>query len=401
MNDMTEVKTLIEQSQKAFDEFKNANDANIAKRDAVTDEKIAKLNTYLDEIKTSIDQKMREISRPSLGGEGGEQKAEAVAYTQAFMDYFRKGIEAPNMHELAHKALSVGSNADGGYAVTPQMETAIDAVLKEISPMRSIATVMQISSGSYVKPVSQRGTASGWAAEAADRTETNASTLAQLTFSAAELYANPKATQALLDDSFVNIEQWVADEVATEFAYQEGKAFIDGNGTNKPKGILGYTNAADASYAWGGLGYIASGAAGAWAASNPSDALISLVHALKAGYRQNANFLMNRKTLGDIRKFKDSNGNYLWQPSLQAGAPSSLLGYGVVEAEDMPVVAANSYSLAFGDFRRGYLIVDRVGIRTLRDAYTAKPYVQFYTTKRVGGGVQNFEAIKLLKFAAS
>jgi HK97 family phage major capsid protein len=211
----------------------------------------------------------------------------------------------------------------------------------------------------------------------------------------------PAATATLLDDSAVNIDEWIASEVELTFAVQEGAAFVNGDGTNQPKGFLQYTTVANSSWSWGNLGYIASGAAGAFAASNPSDALIDLIYALKAGYRQNGNFVMNRKTQAAIRKFKDSGGAYLWQPPAQAGGRASLMTFPLIEAEDMPDIGANALSIAFGDFRRGYLIVDRVGVRVLRDPYSAKPYVLFYTTKRVGGGVQDFDAVKLMKFAAS
>jgi HK97 family phage major capsid protein len=199
----------------------------------------------------------------------------------------------------------------------------------------------------------------------------------------------------------VDIETWLASEVQIVFAEQEGAAFISGNGTTQPKGILSYTNVAEGSWAWGSIGYVASGAAGAFAASNPSDALLDLAYTPKQAYRANASWVMNCKVEAAIRKVKDTTGNYIWQPGLAAGQPATLFGFPVAVAEDMPDIAANSYSIAFGDFARGYLVVDRVGIRVLRDPYSAKPYVLFYTTKRVGGGVQNFEAIKLMKFAVS
>ena len=209
----------------------------------------------------------------------------------------------------------------------------------------------------------------------------------------------PAATATLLEDSAVNLDQWLAGEVDQVFAEQEGTAFVTGDGANKPKGFLSYTTIANASWVWGDIGYIATGAAGAFPASNPSDVLVDLIYALKAGYRQNAVFVMNRKTQAAVRKFKDGQGNYLWQPPAVAGGRASLMSFDVVEAEDMPDVAANSLSVAFGDFGRGYLVVDRQGVTVLRDPFTAKPYVLFYTTKRVGGGVQDFDAIKLLKFA--
>lgn len=208
----------------------------------------------------------------------------------------------------------------------------------------------------------------------------------------------PAATPSLLDDAAVNIDEWLAEEVRIAFAEQEGTAFVTGNGTNKPKGFLAYTTVANASWTWGNIGYILTGADGAFPASDPADKLIDLVYAVKSGYRANGHFVMNRATQSVIRKMKDGEGNYLWQPSSSPGEAPTLMSFPVAESEDMPTMAADSLSVAFGDFRRGYLIVDRVGIRVLRDPYSAKPYVLFYTTKRVGGGVQDFEAIKLLKF---
>lgn len=208
----------------------------------------------------------------------------------------------------------------------------------------------------------------------------------------------PAATASLLDDSAVNIDEWLAEEVRVAFAEQEGTAFITGDGVNKPKGFLTYPTVSNASWSWGSIGTIATGVSGAFPTSNAGDVLIDLTYSVKAGYRGNAHFVMNRATQAQVRKLKDGDGAYLWQPSIEPGQAPTLMGFPIAEAEDMPDIAANSLSIAFGDFRRGYLIVDRVGIRVLRDPYSAKPYVLFYTTKRVGGGVQDFDAIKLLRF---
>ena len=261
--------------------------------------------------------------------------------------------------------------------------------------------VREISSSVYKKPFMTTGPATGWVGETDARPQTATPNLEALSFPAMELYAMPAATATLLDDSAVDIDQWIAAEVELVFAMQEGAAFVGGDGVNKPKGFLTYPTVANASWSWGNLGYLASGAAGAFASSNPSDTLVDLIYALKAGYRQNGSFVMNRKTQASIRKFKDSTGAYLWQPPAQSGGRATLMTFPVVEAEEMPDVAANTLSVAFGDFQRGYLIVDRIGVRVLRDPYSSKPYVLFYTTKRVGGGVQDFDAIKLLKMAAS
>ena len=323
-----------------------------------------------------------------------------LEHKQAFEAYVRAG-ETGSLRALEQKALSVGSNPDGGYLVPPEIETMIGARLTAISPIRSIAGVRTISGNVYKKPFMTAGPAVGWVGETDARAQTASPTLDELSFPAMELYAMPAATATLLEDSAVNIDQWIAQEVEQVFAAQEGTAFVTGDGSNKPKGFLAYTAVDNASWSWGNIGYIASGGAGDFPASDPSDVLVDLIYAVNAGYRQNGAFVMNRKTQSLIRKFKDSGGSYLWQPPALAGGRASLMTFPVVEAEDMPDIAADSLSIAFGDFNRGYLVVDRAGVSVLRDPYTAKPYVLFYTTKRVGGGVQDFDAIKVLKFAAS
>ncbi len=283
----------------------------------------------------------------------------------------------------------------------PEVETQIGERLTAISPIRGIAGQRTISGSVYKKPFMTAGPAVGWVGETDVRTQTGAPTLDELSFPAMELYAMPAATATLLEDSAVNIDQWIAQEVEQVFAAQEGTAFVTGDGSNKPKGFLSYTTVDNDSWTWGDIGYVPSGAAGAFPASNPSDVLVDLIYAVNAGYRQNAVFVMNRQTQSAIRKFKDTAGNYLWQPPAVAGGRASLMTFTVIESEDMPDIAANSLSIAFGDFNRGYLVVDRAGVSVLRDPYSSKPYVLFYTTKRVGGGVQDFDAIKLMKFAAS
>jgi HK97 family phage major capsid protein len=318
-------------------------------------------------------------------------------YKAQFDRYMRKG----DASGFEMKAATVGTATSGGYVVPLEIAGTIDRILAKASPIRALATVQQIGSNTYRKPITTVEAASGWVGETDARSQTTTPTIAAIDFPAMELYAMPAATQVLLDDAQVDIEQWLANEVQIVFAEQEGAAFINGDGSNKPTGFLNYTAVADASWSWGNIGYIASGAAGAFADTDPSDALINLAYAPKQGYRANGTWVMNRKTESVVRKFKDGDDNYVWAPGAGAGQPATLLGYPVAEAEDMPDIAANSYAMAFGDFRRGYLVVDRVGIRILRDPYSAKPYILFYTTKRVGGGVQNFEAIKLLKFAVS
>ncbi len=365
--------------------------------DPLTEEKLVRMDAALDDTMRRIDRLTLERARPALGQDGPRDPLTAE-HKAAFASYVRTG-EAGGLKRLEAKALSAGSGPDGGYLAPATVEGEILRRLTNVSPIRSLATVRTISSGTYKKAFSTTGPASGWVAETAARPQGSSPTLAELSFPAMELYAMPAATQTLLDDAIVDIDQWIAEEVESAFAEQEGAAFVAGDGVDKPKGFLAYPTIADASWSWGNIGVLNTGVAGAFPASNPADVLIDLVYALKAGYRQNASFVMNRKVQATVRKFKDANGHYLWQPPASAGAPATLLGFPLVEAEDMPNIATSAVSIAFGDFRRGYLVVDRAGVRILRDPYSAKPYVLFYTTKRVGGGIQDFAAIKGLKFA--
>ena len=397
-----EARAAMHEMMAAFEAFKGANDARLneiekkASADTLLEEKVARIDQAVSQAQARLDRAMSDARRPLIGGEPAAV-ASAPEAKAAFEGYVRTGRELG----LELKAgLSSASNS-GGYVVPPETERAIERRLMATSPMREIATVRTVASGVFRKPVSTAGIASGWLAETAARPETDPATLALLEFPAADLYANPAATQTLLDDALVDLDEWLASEVEDAFAAQETTAFVTGDGTNKPKGFLGYSIVADTSHAWGDIGYVASGAAGAFAASSPADKLIDLIYAPKAQFRPNGRFVMNRKTVSAVRKFKDADGNYIWSPATRPGETASLLGYPVTEIETMPDIAANSYAIAFGDFQRGYLIVDRAGVRVLRDPYSAKPYVLFYTTKRVGGGIQNFDAIKVMKFAAS
>jgi HK97 family phage major capsid protein len=391
---------------RAFEAFKETNDERLAREhkhagDVVLDDKLARIDAAMEAQAKRLDEITLKSARPALGGERTAQRSAAgLEHKQAFESYVRSG-EATGLRALEIKALSAGSNPDGGYLVPPEIETQIGQRLTAISPIRSIAGVRTISGNVYKKPFMTDGPAVGWVGETDARTQTTSPTLDELSFPAMELYAMPAATATLLDDAAVNIDQWLAQEVEQVFAAQEGTAFVTGDGSNKPKGFLSYTTVANASWSWSNIGYIASGSAGAFPSSNPTDVLVDLIYAVNAGYRQNAVFVMNRKTQSTIRKFKDTTGNYLWQPPATVGGKASLMTFPVYESEDMPDIAANSLSIAFGDFNRGYLVVDRAGVTVLRDPYTAKPYVLFYTTKRVGGGVQDFDAIKLMKFSAS
>ena len=396
-----EARALTAEVLAAFEALKAANDARIdeiEKRgaaDPVLEAKLKKIEQSLDRQRTALERLALEQARPPIGDDPRRTDPE---HKSAWGAYLRKGDDS-GIARLDLKSVNVGTEAQGGYVAPPELDRLIEQRLTASSPMRQIATVRQTSATVFRKPVSL-GATSAWAAETGSRTETTAPTLDLLEFPAAELYAMPAATQTLLDDAYADIDEWLADEVEASFSTQESAAFVTGDGSGKPKGFLSYDMIADASHAWDKIGFILSGGAGAFAASNPADKLIDLVYALKSQFRANARFVMNRRTVSAVRKLKDGDGNYLWRPGA-AGEAASLLGYPVTEIEDMPDIAANSFSIAFGDFRRGYLIVDRQGARVLRDPYSLKPYVLFYTTKRVGGGVQNFDAIKAMKFAAS
>ncbi|MCC6946936.1 MAG: phage major capsid protein [Bradyrhizobiaceae bacterium] len=390
-----------------FEAFKEQNDGRIAQiekktADPLTDEKVMKIGMALDANKRVLDELVLKSRRPALGRESKVLSAAELEHRSAFDAYVRHG-EATGLKRLEGKALAVstGSGADGGFLVPEETEREIGRRLAQVSPIRAIAGHREVSSNVYRKPFLITGAASGWVGETAARPQTDSPTLAELSFPTLELYAMPAATQTLLDDSAVNIDEWIASEIDTVFAEQEGTAFVAGDGNNKPKGFLAYTTVAESAWEWGKLGFVLTGADGGFAASDPSDALVDLVYALKAGYRQNGTFVMNRRTQAEIRKLKDDAGNYIWQPPAVAGGQATLMGFPVAEAEDMPDIDDDSLSVAFGDFRRGYLVVDRMGVRVLRDPYSAKPYVLFYVTKRVGGGVADFDAIKLLKFAAA
>ncbi len=392
---------------RAFSAFRETNDERLAQieqrlgADVLTEEKLNRIDRALDETKQRIDRVTLDAARPRLGlAQKSAEENGGREHKAAFRAYMRSG-ESDGLKALEGKAMSEASGPDGGYLVPPAAETEILRRMTSISPIRALASVREISTSNFRKAFSTSGPASGWVAETDLRPQTGNQQIADMNFPAMELYAMPAATQSLLDDSIVDIEQWIASEVDVAFAEQEGGAFVNGNGVNKPTGFLTYTKSTTAAWSWGKTAYVVSGAAGAFPASNPSDVLVDLIYAVRAGYRQNASFVMNRKTQSAIRKLKSTTGEYLWMPPAVAGASATLMNFPLIEAEDMPDIAADSFSVAFADFRRAYLVVDRRGIRVLRDPYSAKPYVLFYTTKRVGGGVQDFDAVKLLKFGTT
>lgn len=395
-----DVEQVAQELQVKFDDFRSKNDKRI---DALESEKgklageVETLNeklTELDNLKSDLEAELAAIKRP--GGSPQQSKA-ATEHKTAFMQFMRKGDD-DGLRDLERKALQVGSDEDGGYAVPEELDRSILTLLQDEVVMRQEASVITVGGSDYKKLVNVGGTASGWVGETDPRPATDASKLKLIEPFMGEIYGNPQATQKMLDDVFFNAEAWINSELATEFCEQEEIAFTIGDGTKKPKGFLAYASSleSDKDRAFGTLQHIQSGSAAAVTA----DSIIQLVYTLRKTHRNGAKFMMNNNSLFKIRMLKDTEGNYLWRPGLELGQPSTLVGYGIAENEQMPDIAADAKAIAFGNFKRGYIIVDRIGTRVLRDPYTNKPYVGFYTTKRTGGMLADSQAIKLLKIGA-
>ena len=353
--------------------------------------------TKLINIEAALNEQAKVMARMELsGGGGGPGGATPAAVRAAYAnlhDFMRGRVRAE---------MSVTVDPEGGYTTQPELDSRIGQYLESQNPMRRLARVVQTTAAEFSMPFNSSQAASGWVAEKAARPATASNTFSLITVTPHELYAMPKSTQALLDDSAFDMEAFINEEILKEFARKEGDAFINGNGIGKPRGWLDYSPEAvttdDATRAFGKLQYVVTGASGALVGM---DALRTIVYKLHSGYRANASWIMNSETTGVVSKLKDGDGKYLWQDSVIAGQPPLLMGYPVATCENMPNISANSFSIAFGDFRSGYIIVDRTGVRLLRDPYTDKPYINFYTTKRVGGSLVDSLAIKLLKFGTS
>lgn len=427
-----EIKSLFEEQAKTLEEFRAANDkleADIKKMgsaDALQTEKVEKLNARLDELQGKIaarvDEVEKRMNRLRVGGNGGPALDEEVksagvmarmlglpqmevdeyrGYKSAWEASLRRG---QRMTADEVKALSVGSDPDGGYLVPADVSGRIITMVYETSPMRQLASVDTIGTDRLQGPVDTGEFSAGWVSESQPRPATATSKVGQWEIRVHEMYAYPETTQMLLDDGAFDAEGWISRKVAEKFTRTENTAFFMGDGDGKPRGILNYprSTAADGARAASTYQYIASGTNGSLGtAAAASDKLIDLVYAIKAAYRANASWCMSRGLVAAVRKIKDGQGNYAWQPSLQALQAGTLLGFPIVEAEDMPDLASNGAVIGFGDFRASYQIVDRIGIRTLRDPYSNKPYVGFYTTRRVGGGALNFESVKFLQASAT
>lgn len=394
------VKDIADKLAAKFTEFKETNDKRLG---AVESEKSAlagKLDsltsqiTELESLKSQIEELHKKSNRPGTTG----MSSDSVAHKDAFAQFMRKGTDN-GLADLQAKALNITADADGGFAVPEDIDRMIGSLLRNSTPMREICTVIPMGGAEYKKLMSVAGSNSGWVGEAEGRPATNSPQLAQITPFMGELYANPQATQTMLDDVFFNAEDWLAGELATEFAEKENLAFTSGDGVKKPKGLLAYATAAtsDATRAFGTFEHIVSASIGALTA----DDIVKFAFNLRSGYLPNSVWQFNRNTLAALMVLKDSTGQYLWQPSLALGTQASLAGYKFHLNDDMPNVAANANAIAFGDHKRAYTIIDRMGTRVLRDPYTNKPYIGFYTTKRVGGMAVDTQAVKFLKVRAS
>lgn len=386
------IETKLQEMSEAFQAFKSANDSRLKSIEskgyapAEVEEKTNKLNDEITRLEGEIKGLTAAMSRGDRGTEKPGNETEKK-HSELMSKYLRKGVESAEL-----KAMSVDSDEDGGFLVSPASSSEIVKQVYESSPVRQYSSVQTISTDALeiLEDLDEAG--SGWVGETQARAETGTPKLKKIIISVHELYAQPKATQKFLDDAAINVESWLAEKVSAKFARDEASAFVAGNGIMKPKGFLSY----DAGTAFEQIEQVETAASGVIA----GDDIFELEGALKGEYRKNAVWFAKRQTIKAFRKMKDLQGRYLWEPGLNGKGQAMLAGYELVEANDMPAVAGNALSVAFGDFKAGYQIVDRIGIRVIRDIYTAKPHVLFYTTKRVGGGVKNFEAIKLMKIKA-
>ncbi|MEQ5868532.1 phage major capsid protein [Sagittula sp. NFXS13] len=355
------------------------------------EEKLSKQEERL----TMLDHKSALAKRPALS-----TRTEVEApHQKAFDAYLRSGDDdGLRGIELEGKAMSTAVNADGGYLVDPATSQIIKSKLESLVSIRAISNVVNVEASAFDVLIDRNDTGAGWAAETSTAAETATPTIERISIPLYELNAMPKVSQRLLDDAAFDVESWLAGRIADKFIRAEAAAFISGDGVDKPTGLLTNTIVANATWSWGALGYVASGSA---SAIDDADALIDLVYALDSRYRPNGTFVMNSKTAGALRKLKDNDGRHLWADGLAAAEPARLMGYKVLIAEDMPDIGSNTYPIAFGDFGAGYTIAERPDIRVLRDPFSAKPHVLFYASKRVGGGVSDYSAIKLLRCATS
>lgn len=360
--------------------------------DPVLEEKVHRLNEEVEQAQERVTLLEKRSRRPEIQ----EIRTPLGYQTKAFVDYIRKGFE----HGLDLKALSSDPGTEGGFLIPTYIQDQMVKVLTTASSFRSLAQVTQISTDAVEILIDKEELDAGWVLEKGDRDETNTPTLTKLKIPVHEMYAKPKATQKLLEDAQINVEEWLTAKIGEKFLKLENQAFLKGNGNQKPKGFLDYESVESVAWEWGSLEHIKTGKVGGFEDRRGADVLIETVEALKSQYLSGAYWVMGRLAHQVVRTLRDGNRNYIWQPGLAQGVPPTLLGYPITILEDMPVLRedAATSSIAFGNFKEGYSIVDRTQMHILRDPYSAKPYVEFYATKRVGGDVVNFEAIKIVRF---
>lgn len=408
MIDMNEVHSATDTLARAFEEYKSVNDTRLSEierrgsADVLINEKLGRMDQSINKLQDDVTGVKASLRRPAKGASAyvGEDDSE---YKSAFLKYVAKGNEQ-ELSGLQLKEMNVISDQQGGFIVPPEMADRIVTRQFDTTPMRQLATVMNVSSEAVEMLRDTSEADAQWVSELGTRSDTDQGSIGRIRIPVHELYAQPKATQKLLDDAIINVEEWLVNRVSDKFSRKENTAFVSGDGIGQPRGFLSYTTAAtaDSSRSWGVIEHVATGVDAAFPSSSSADVLISLMNKLKAGYLPKASWLFSRTVADTIRKFKENTTSaYIWQPGLQAGVPATLLGHPIVLAEDMPAVASGSYSVAFGNFAEAYTIVDRIGFRVLRDPYTSAPFVKFRCSKRVGGDVVNFEALKLLKFATA
>ncbi|UDF33511.1 UNVERIFIED_ORG: phage major capsid protein [Shinella sp. XGS7] len=402
------IKDLIEKQGQAWHEFKAANDARLAaleKKGYAPAELVGKvdsINTDLNKLSAEIAEILKKAQRPGAGQGGAESKftSEQLEHKDALSAYLRKGDDE-GLHDLERKAMNTGSDPDGGFLVGVEMDREIDRVARAESSFRGLANVRTIGGASYKKMVKTRGISGGWVGEQEDSQEGQGARFEEIEIVPHRMYAEPWVTNDMLEDSEYDLEADLSDEAGITFGEIEGGAFLLGNGIKKARGLLAYPIVQNSNWSWGKVGVLKTGVDGDFAAANPGDVLITLQHALKQGYRNGASWLMADSTLGRVRQMKDGSGQYyLWNPDPASGFGGRLLG-AVVNVDDfMPTLAADALGIAYGNFKRAYTIVDRRGIAVIRDSVTKKGTTKFHFSRRVGGGVTNFEAYKALQFKA-
>lgn len=404
---IADLSDLIKKQGEAWNEFKHTNDQRIKALEekghvpADLEAKLKSINTDMTQLAADIAEVAKKSARPVDPGNTKGLTPEQLEHKQAFSTFLRKG-RSDQLSELEKKAMGRGSDVDGGYLVTTELASEIDRIASTVSVVRSVADVRTIGSSAMAFRVKTQGLGATWVGEGETAGESSGNKFSRIEIDAEELEAEPWVYNDTLEDADLDLEMDLANEAGIAFGEAEGAAFVTGDGVKKPRGFLSYDTVANASYAWGKVGYVASGASGDFAATNPADKIITLLHSLKQTYRNGAALMMADSTLAVLRTIKDGSGNfYLFNPDPTGEFSGLVLGKPVIIDDNMPAIGANSYSIAYANWQRAYRIVDRRGMSLIRDNITAKGTTKFNFRKRVGGGIRNFEAIKLMKFAAS